>query len=32
VLKTTVGKYGLVMWVTLNFLRMQQGSHINDEE
>ena len=31
-LKRTVRKYSLVMWVTLNFLGMQQGSHINDAE
>lgn len=31
-LKRTVRKYGLVMWVTLNFLGMQKGSHINYSE
>lgn len=31
-LKRRERKYGLVMWVTLNFLGMQQGSHFNDSE
>jgi hypothetical protein len=32
VLKRTVTKYDLVMCVTFDFLRMQQGSHISDAE